>query len=713
MAKIYVGNLPPHADQSLLHATFDSFGQVTECDVLRDAAKVYAFVHMKDMSCAEKAVLALNGSEFMGTHILVQHSTSKRRPFDRPEGGGFSRGGWSNNYSSDRGGRGGGPSDYKRRRTDYGGGDQYGGYGDYNYGSGGYDNYGGGYGGYDYNQYYQNYYRQDQGMDYNRMQQGGGNSRGRGYNNRGWQPRGNYGQRGGFRGGRGRYQQNNSINVEKKEEFEQPGQKTLLEASNDALDFLDSQISDPTFQSGHTDIAYYFRAPMAFYLGGATIQAHTMLDFIKTTFMREDGDFISPGMDTGKKSINGAYNEFYSYTNGWIAMAALRMGRFDVATYAYQFLKTFLHPTLGGCTTKGPYVEGSDNVVDLLSTAHLGLTFLYFGDINSGRSCGELVKKFVEKKEEEKFYLRMGNDGELIKNYEADSADFYVIQADQPQQAFFMIGYPMAFCVKLYAATGDESYRTCAEQIFQFCQSCHESVYSFSYSHKVAWGSALLASCSVDSQKYAESARKIADYLVNLQSSRGGFLDSSEDLENFDQTAEIAVWLREIESELRFSQQQAAATATDTTATTAAGQNGNTETGGSEGATEAEPAAPGTEGEPPAPGTEVEPPAPGTEADQAAPSTETEVPVKVEPAWSDTETPATEGEGEPQMEQQEPAEEPQIKQELVEGGSLQEGRADEVAVKVEGGEVSGEGGTEEAVAEVSVKEEEAAEQMET
>ncbi|XP_078664564.1 uncharacterized protein LOC144907408 isoform X1 [Branchiostoma floridae x Branchiostoma belcheri] len=697
MAKIYVGNLPPHADQSLLHATFDSFGQVTECDVLRDATKVYAFVHMKDMSCAEKAVLALNGSEFMGTHILVQHSTSKRRPYDRPEGGGgFSRGGWSNNYSSDgnRGGRGGGPTDFKRRRTDYGGGDQYGGYGDYSY-SGGYDNYGGGYGGYDYNQYYQNYYRQDQGMDYNRMQHGGGNYRGRGYNNRGWQPRGNYGQRGGFRGGRGRYQQNNSINVEKKEEYDQPGQKSLLEASNDALDFLDSQISDPTFQSGHTDIAYYFRAPMAFYLGGATIQAHTMLDFIKTTFMREDGDFISPGMDTGKKSINGAYNEFYSYTNGWIAMAALRMGRFDVATYAYQYLKTFLHPTLGGCTTKGPYVEGSDNVVDLLSTAHLGLTFLYFGDIECGRLCGELVKKFVEKKEEDKFYLRMSNDGELIKNYEADSADFYVIQADQPQQAFFMIGYPMAFCVKLYAATGDETYRTCAEQIFHFCKTCHESIYAFSYSHKVAWGSALLASCSVESQKYAESARKIADYLVNLQSSRGGFLDSSEDLENFDQTAEIAVWLREIESELRFNQQQAAATAAAATGTAAAGQNGNTDTGGTEGTTESEPAAPGTEGEPPAPGTETEPPAPGTEVDPPAPGTETLPAAAAEAAaegattWP---TPATEGTTEAEATATEGDAETPAEQEHTEVGTSDAA-------------ILGEGGIEESVAEAAVESE--------
>ena len=72
--------------------------------------------------------------------------------------------------------------------------------------------------------------------------------------------------------------------------------------------------------------------------------------------------------------------------NGWIALTAQKMGRFDVAYPAYDYLQTFFHPKLEGFTTRNPYGQG-DNTVDVLTTAHLGLVALYLGNLEKGKGC--------------------------------------------------------------------------------------------------------------------------------------------------------------------------------------------------------------------------------------------------------------------------------------------------------------------------------------
>ena len=59
--------------------------------------------------------------------------------------------------------------------------------------------------------------------------------------------------------------------------------------------------------------------------------------------------------------------------NGWVVMAAQRLGRFDVAVPGYM-----CEDQLGGFTTNGP-VAGGNGVTDIFSTSHFGLISLYFG----------------------------------------------------------------------------------------------------------------------------------------------------------------------------------------------------------------------------------------------------------------------------------------------------------------------------------------------
>eukprot|EP00058_Branchiostoma_floridae_P004151 XP_002589639.1 hypothetical protein BRAFLDRAFT_99246 [Branchiostoma floridae] len=289
-----------------------------------------------------------------------------------------------------------------------------------------------------------------------------------------------------------------------------------LTASQKAVDCLLNTICQPDFRKEHKDLAFYFKSVTSLLLGGKVREANIVLDHIKDTCTK-DGDYISPGAEVGQKSANGAYNEFWAYANGWIAMGAMRLQRFDVAYSAYAYIQEkFFHPALGGATVK----------------AYSKTEMLY----NIFCSCQYVIVVLAQ-----------------VKDFPAEAAAICAVKATEPNQLYFFLGYPVAFLVKLAAATGNQSFRDCAEDILEFGMRCHESMYSSNFSHKVGWGAACLAAACTNrdnKEKYIQVATKIADHLVSLQSDRGSFLDSGPEMDNLDQSAEISVWLREIATEL-------------------------------------------------------------------------------------------------------------------------------------------------------------------
>ena len=151
---IFVAKLNYDTAQEDLQSAFEEFGAVSSCSIAFDKftgrSKGFGFVEMPNDEEAQKAIEAMDESEFDGRTIVVKQAEPRE---NRPSGGGGNRGG---------GGFGGG---------NRGGGGGYGGGGGGNRGGGG------GYGG------------------------GGGNRGGGGGGNRGGG--GGYSGGGGDRGGRG------------------------------------------------------------------------------------------------------------------------------------------------------------------------------------------------------------------------------------------------------------------------------------------------------------------------------------------------------------------------------------------------------------------------------------------------------------------------------------------------------------------------------
>ena len=91
---IYVGNLPYSVRDEELRAAFERFGVVTAAEVIFDKrtrrSRGYGFVEMADDDAAQKAIAALNGSDFQGRELRVDASqpkaekTQSRPPGERP-----------------------------------------------------------------------------------------------------------------------------------------------------------------------------------------------------------------------------------------------------------------------------------------------------------------------------------------------------------------------------------------------------------------------------------------------------------------------------------------------------------------------------------------------------------------------------------------------------------------------------------------------------
>ncbi|KAH9381484.1 hypothetical protein HPB48_005463 [Haemaphysalis longicornis] len=82
--KLFVDSLPDGCDKASLKALFAKYGEVVECDIVKNK---FAFVYMADHREGYAAMKALDNYEFMGRKLYVRESTSflKRRPGVGPD----------------------------------------------------------------------------------------------------------------------------------------------------------------------------------------------------------------------------------------------------------------------------------------------------------------------------------------------------------------------------------------------------------------------------------------------------------------------------------------------------------------------------------------------------------------------------------------------------------------------------------------------------
>jgi RNA recognition motif-containing protein len=92
--KLYVGNLPYETSESDLQTLFESVGQVSSINVIRDRAtgqaRGFAFVEMSDDEGARRAISELDRHQYGGRNLTVNEAKPMA---PRSNGGGGGGGG--------------------------------------------------------------------------------------------------------------------------------------------------------------------------------------------------------------------------------------------------------------------------------------------------------------------------------------------------------------------------------------------------------------------------------------------------------------------------------------------------------------------------------------------------------------------------------------------------------------------------------------------
>ena len=178
--------------------------------------------------------------------------------------------------------------------------------------------------------------------------------------------------------------------------------------------------------------------------------------------------------------------------------------------------------------------------------------FVTISEIQLAKDCGEGLLNFMasQPSSDTQLLLRASaKTGALISTPPENMDPFYIIKRDSPNQLYFFLGYHGIFMVKLYTATKDTHFLDSATAVLDFALTCHESICTFSFSHKVAYAAALVAR-ETNNIKYRRLAIGLGEYLMSIQDSDGFFCKDFDIIDKYDQSAEIAIWLQELSNEL-------------------------------------------------------------------------------------------------------------------------------------------------------------------
>ena len=315
----------------------------------------------------------------------------------------------------------------------------------------------------------------------------------------------------------------------------------LLGAAARTTAWLSEQIDAGSFDRDPADVADHCRLPLHFLAAGELRRAHRALDRIAADFLLDDGDVRS---SPSERSVDPFFEEHAAIAGAWVALAARKLGRFDVAGPTERYLERFFNPELGGFAGRRPYDRG-EREVGVLTTSVLGLLSIYAGDLRRASTVARMLVSILDRQPGgRQFLLRARGGGALVADFPSESAGFYAIdtQASSPQ-LFFIFGHAIAFLCQLHRASGDPHHLDAAGRYLDIALYCDSSIRTSPKSHAFAWGAAIYARLT-GKERIAKLARSVGLGVAAAQAEDGSYAGEP------GLTAECGIWLRELAAEL-------------------------------------------------------------------------------------------------------------------------------------------------------------------
>ena len=297
-----------------------------------------------------------------------------------------------------------------------------------------------------------------------------------------------------------------------------------LQARDRAADYLVARQSpDGLIGQPEWGLGSYYKAAWALTAAGRTQNAARLLAWIRhNSFDPQTGDF-RPKVDPsgqGQYPRGQALDAVYPYPNAWLTIGAHKLGAFDISRKAADFLITLHDPASGGFRARID-VEPEKAPQDLMCASQAGLACLFTGRLGIARAAGGFLRRLMDAQPQpDKRLYFVWQRGALRTEFKPESAAFFVVQADQPRQWYFMIGIAAAFLCRLAMAAGEPSQLQLAKRYLDLAFRCTDAMYETAQVGKVGWGAALVYQLTGET-RYRDLALRVADALLAQQQPEG------------------------------------------------------------------------------------------------------------------------------------------------------------------------------------------------
>ena len=278
---------------------------------------------------------------------------------------------------------------------------------------------------------------------------------------------------------------------------------------------LEQQTATGSWRQLETEVFdAYYKGGWALAVSGQPAAAHRLLTHVQRAFLTGEGDF-EPRAALLHTDIARLY------ANSYVALAAQKLDRYEIAAPAVRYLLSQQDPDPGGfyaCKTPAGVKRRSDT----MSTAMSGVALLAAGQTERAVLAGDCLQRMVEMQPAvERFFTTLDETGRLEVAFSPEIAVWRVVEARQTQQRWFAVGLPFAFAALLHQATGEPRFKHLADELFAF-QSRGLEAWDVPSSGKAGWACSMLYR-STGEPGYRDIALRVARQIMAYQTPAGWF----------------------------------------------------------------------------------------------------------------------------------------------------------------------------------------------
>lgn len=290
-----------------------------------------------------------------------------------------------------------------------------------------------------------------------------------------------------------------------------------------------------------------YKGIWALTIAGYVEQADCLADWMKA-FLSHDGDLPAPREEAA------FHTGHYLYANGYTAIGARILGRFDLADPMIRFIATRQHPEIGGFFSHGPGIEVPRERMDSVSTSISIWAALFAGKLDVATRGAAFLERLFSAQPEPKrmFFSTVGVDGNHLR--EGLPGDSHaVIDVTDPEQDWYFIGLPSVVLGYLYRSTGEAKHLDLACAYLDYLdQSCDPGAFNDFSSGKSGVAAAHLHRLT-GRPRYREIALHVADFILSKQTPWGYWCEHHEDggappttiaWSDMDMTLEYILWMK-------------------------------------------------------------------------------------------------------------------------------------------------------------------------